>query len=208
VVSHLPQSWVNYLGSHDSDWIGNYSNFFAGWGDTLSFGVTSYIRQWGGWDAVNYNSGAYFYGQVTGTGQGLLMMVAGGGVNAISQTGVKGNLGLGVRRLFWDNRRWNTVRNMWSKARGGLEHRELALHHVIIPQRWGWPQGITNAGWNYMAMSSWRNSVLLTKYPRLGYPFEWAYRIGYMSQFNPIVNLLCGRYPGCYYVSYPFGEQV
>jgi hypothetical protein len=73
VVSHLPQSWVNYLGSHDSDWIGNTSNFFAGWGDTLSFGVTSYVRQWGGWDAVNYNSGAYFAGQLLGIGHSFAL---------------------------------------------------------------------------------------------------------------------------------------
>src|SRR5579875_3028511 len=205
VVSHLPQSWVNYLGSHDSDLIGNTSNFFAGWGDTLSFGVTSYVRQWGGWDAVNYNSGAYFYGQLTGTGHGLSMMGINGGTNIARQMGgARGGLWTGVGRYFRDGRNWNTVRRMWSGHPPILRTRGWDLHHVIFPQRWavgrgGWiPDRFVNAGFNYMPMGAWRNRVWMNWGAPVR-PLEWAYRMGYVSQFNPLVNPWFGRYPGSYY---------
>ena len=89
---------------------------------------------------------------------------------------------------------------MWSRSQGGLANRGLALYHAIFPQRWTWiPQGLRNAGFNYMPMSPWLNSVLLNKFPRLGRPFEWVWRAGYITQFNPLVNPFLGRYSGSYY---------
>jgi hypothetical protein len=50
------------------DWFGNFSNYSAGLGDTVSIGITKRIRTWVGYDdAVNYDSGAYAGGQYTGT---------------------------------------------------------------------------------------------------------------------------------------------
>lgn len=45
------------------------SDFFAGVGDAFTFGVTNAIREAGGFnDAVDPSSGAYFTGEITGTG--------------------------------------------------------------------------------------------------------------------------------------------
>jgi hypothetical protein len=50
------------------DWFGNFSNYSAGLGDTVSIGITKRIRTWVGYDdVVNYDSGAYAGGQYTGT---------------------------------------------------------------------------------------------------------------------------------------------
>jgi hypothetical protein len=48
------------------------SNFFAGMGDTISFGLTQRVRRWLGYDdVVDNRSGAYQWGQVAGTGVNL-----------------------------------------------------------------------------------------------------------------------------------------
>ena len=50
------------------DWFGDFSNYSAGLGDTVSIGITKRIRTWVGYDdVVNYDSGAYAGGQYTGT---------------------------------------------------------------------------------------------------------------------------------------------
>jgi RHS repeat-associated protein len=67
VVSRMPDSWVDYLGSSRSNWIGNTSNYFAGHADALTFGLTSYARRGLGWDNVNYNSDYYLGGQIGGS---------------------------------------------------------------------------------------------------------------------------------------------
>jgi RHS repeat-associated protein len=67
-------AWDNVLGHHRIGWFAQGSNFFAGWGDTLSFGLTSYARQGLGYDdVVDYDSGAYFGGQVVGTGYSFVI---------------------------------------------------------------------------------------------------------------------------------------
>jgi len=49
------------------DWVDTGASFFAGWGDTLTFGGTRRFRQWAGIDsAVDYGSGAYHAGQHAG----------------------------------------------------------------------------------------------------------------------------------------------
>lgn len=192
VASHMPDSWADYLGSSRSNWIGHGSNIAAGYADSLSFGLTSYARRGLGWDNVNYNSDYYFGGQVAGTVHSIAMMGAGGGRNMVRQGS--------FRRGFYDNRTWDSVRRTWSGSPPILEARRQALHHVIIPQRWTWvPQGIRNAGFNYMPMNAWRNSVLLNRYPWLLRPYEQAYRLGYLTQFSSLVNPFFGRYPGSYY---------
>jgi RHS repeat-associated protein len=67
VVSRMPDSWVNYLGSSRSNWIGHASNISAGYADALSFGLTSYARRGLGWDNVDYNSWYYTGGQIGGS---------------------------------------------------------------------------------------------------------------------------------------------
>ena len=48
------------------DWLDDASNFSAGVADTLTMGVTSWVRQKAGWDTmVDYGGSAYFKGEVT-----------------------------------------------------------------------------------------------------------------------------------------------
>ncbi len=58
-------------GGVSNDWFAKFANFSAGMGDAVSLGLTKKIRQWGNFDAVNYNSGFYTAGQVTGTAVGI-----------------------------------------------------------------------------------------------------------------------------------------
>ena len=63
----------NITGSHD--WFDNTSNFFAGWGDTLSMGWTDRARNVMGInDQVDKNSGSYKGGQWTGRIHGALLL--------------------------------------------------------------------------------------------------------------------------------------
>ncbi len=67
------------IGNHaDWDWLDSIANFFAGWGDTLSFGLTSWIRKGLGVDSVvDYESGWYRGGEWTGLAHSTFM--GGGG---------------------------------------------------------------------------------------------------------------------------------
>jgi RHS repeat-associated protein len=195
------RSWDSVLGHHRTGWFAQGSNFFAGWGDTLSFGLTSYARQGLGYDdVVDYDSGAYFGGQVVGTVHGIAMMGANGYANVGAQWRATGSFWRGMGRYFYDSRSWSTVSRDWTRWWGASRRVGPHLHHAIFPQRWTWiPQGLRNAGFNYMPMSRWLNSGVLNMFPRLGRPFEWVWRFGYITQFNPLVNPFLGRYPGSYY---------
>jgi len=71
-------------------WLGNLSDFFAGMGDTISFGATRWYRQKHGFDCVNTDSGWYTGGEVAGFIHGL---ASGGAVGRAAMNGVvKGGL--------------------------------------------------------------------------------------------------------------------
>lgn len=63
-----------------------FTDFVAGWGDTLTIGGTKYLRKWIGEglgigdanEAVNYDSPDYSYGETVGTAHTLLLGGAGG----------------------------------------------------------------------------------------------------------------------------------
>jgi hypothetical protein len=191
------------LGHHRTGWFAQTSNLTAGFSDTLSFGLTSYARQGLGYDdVVNYGSGAYFWGQVFGTAYGLAMMGVNGWRNVYYQMGHGRNASIwrGLGRYFYDSRSWDSGSRDWTRGWGASRRLGPHLHHAIFPKRWTWiPQGLRNAGFNYMPMTPWLNSVLLNRFRSLGYPFEWMWRFGYITQFNPLVNPFLGRYPGSYY---------
>ncbi|MDX1963548.1 MAG: hypothetical protein SFX18_10365 [Pirellulales bacterium] len=48
------------------DWFTRLTNASAGFGDAITFGLTARVRQFGGFDAVDYNSGAYQVGGEAG----------------------------------------------------------------------------------------------------------------------------------------------
>ncbi len=55
-------------------WLDNANNFFAGFGDTLTCGLTARYRQWLGVDnLVDRNSGLYVAGQVAGTVESMAL---------------------------------------------------------------------------------------------------------------------------------------
>jgi len=78
------------------------SNFFAGWADTLTFGLTQKIRQSLGYDdVVDKSSGMYGLGQNVGTVHSLIISFGSGGVaNAGLRTFLQGldvvRVGMGV----------------------------------------------------------------------------------------------------------------
>jgi RHS repeat-associated protein len=87
---------VNESDPNGTDGFDNVSNFFAGWGDTLSFGGSGRVRQWIGVDdVVDRSSGAYVGGVVVGTVQGFVEGGAGavGAVRAVRAAG-------GIRSLI------------------------------------------------------------------------------------------------------------
>jgi hypothetical protein len=84
------------------------SNFFAGWGDTLSFGLTSYIRRVLGYDdVVDYNSGTYLGGEVAG----IIHTTAIGGAAGWSRAGIRG---AGREFSHWIPARMGGPRSLWN----------------------------------------------------------------------------------------------
>jgi hypothetical protein len=130
-------------------------NFAAAFGDTLSFGLTQGVRKLQGTQhVVEKNSKSYTYGERAATGFSLFFGGAHLGRNAVYQMGKTGTIGKGIGRIFSDNRSWNTVRDMWSKAAGNgqrwLKSAGVDLHHWLVPQR----AGKLNASFNYLPISS------------------------------------------------------
>jgi RHS repeat-associated protein len=159
-----------------TDGLQTASDFAAGWGDTLSLGLTRKIRQkMGTDDAVNPCSNAYRAGEIGGT---LNSFVAGGASvarGALAMGGRSGTLmqrfGRGAGRFFRDRRKFGTVSRQYWGARNGSGGNHL--HHWAIPRRSGGP----NAGWNLLdvhgGFNSWMNGTTL---PRRA--VEWGVRVG------------------------------
>ncbi len=58
---------VNKVDPSGDDWFDDLTNFFAGMGDTISFGLNGHIRQWlGVSEVVDHSSGWYTGGEVAG----------------------------------------------------------------------------------------------------------------------------------------------
>lgn len=149
---------VNLIDPLGTDWVEAMepvANFFAGMGDTLSFGLTTRFNDWTGASAsVDQCSQAYRNGEWTGTGVSVAFGASHLGRNALKQ---------GVRHLAYDNRTWGAVRSAWSGSPGTLQSTGRHLHHWLIPQRamaHGAPRGIVNAGFNYMPISAGLNSYM------------------------------------------------
>ncbi len=137
----------------------------SGFGDTLSFGGTRWVRKQMGTNGVIDNcSGAYQNGELGATALSIAFGGAHLGRNALYQMGKSGGLGArvlrGSGRLLSDGRTWNSVRDTWSLAAGNgerwLASNGQSLHHWLIPQRFS----EVNAGFNYLPLSSGFNSWL------------------------------------------------
>ena len=162
------QNWWDWA---TTDGLQNLSDAIAGFGDTLSLGITRKIRKSGGYDrAVDPCSGWYVVGDATGTIYGLAM----GGISTFRAVrimgGVRGGLAKGARRFFSDPRNFKTIsRQYWEGRRGA---NGWHLHHWLIPRRAGGP----NAGWNLLELpgnlNSWMNGTSLPRNAA-----EWAIRV-------------------------------
>ena len=142
-------------------------DFSAGFGDSLSFGVTRFIRTTANIGSINYCSSSYRMGEGAAVTMSIVFGGAHLGRNAIYQMGKKGGLRIsfmrGFKRLKFDNRQWGSVRDSWSKAAGHgkrwLEANNQSLHHWLIPQRAkNIDIGIINAGFNYLPLTARFNS--------------------------------------------------
>jgi RHS repeat-associated protein len=171
---------------------------FAGWASELTMGGTDWLRgqMWGETATRNQQGGWYKAGQWIGFVHSISMMGVNGITNATAQMGKNGTFLLGLRRLVWDGRSsWRQVRGMWSGPGNYLSNNAQNLHHVIFPQRWGqaaggWiPNGFVNAGLNYAPTTKWVNQVFLNPYAwKGGAAAEWAFRVGFVTQFSPLGN--------------------
>ncbi len=74
-VMNNPMNWRDPLGLYSGDdFLQDASNFSAGFGDAISFGLTQKFRQHFGYDdVVNKSSGLYVGGEVAGTVVGLVV---------------------------------------------------------------------------------------------------------------------------------------
>ena len=120
-------------------------DFSAGFGDDLSFGLTSVIRNAAGISGgVNKCSSAYDAGKWSGATLGLAFGAATLGRHAIAN---------GLGSIFSDGRTFGTVSRNWHGMWGSAED----LDHMFIPQS----IGDVNAGWNLIPLSPWVNQQLL-----------------------------------------------
>lgn len=89
-VASLEGSVPVYGGPIHHDPLTHTANFFAGYGDELSFGITHHVREGLGANGViDHNSNFYNAGVATGMVHGVAMDVASGGVRTIANQGVK-----------------------------------------------------------------------------------------------------------------------
>src|SRR5262249_27639360 len=133
-------------------------DYFPGYADQYTFGITGLIRRGLGWDdVVDYQSPAYKAGEWTAFLQGLLSNAPNGIRNFLAQ----GGGWQGFKRFFWDNRPWTSVTNRWTQWWGRSRGSGPDLGHMIFPKRWSTenggfiPRGLVNAGFNYRPLSVW-----------------------------------------------------
>jgi hypothetical protein len=111
------------------DWLDDAANFFAGWGDTLTFGLTAKIRQWMGVDGVvDWCGGWYRAGGAIGI---LHTTVLGGSLGYVRNARLAGLSRADPARVF-----------VYGRVRG-VEKVEVS-HWV--PQRYRWvPKRLMNS---------------------------------------------------------------
>ena len=143
-AGHLDPLGLWAFGDPLPDWMVNAS---AGFGDTLSFGLTNAARNVAGINGVvNKCTDAYSAGKYSAVALSLAFGAAHLGRAALNQ---------GVTRVFSDPRGWKAVQATWSRNVGGYRG-QYELHHWFTPQS----AGGSNAGLNYMAVSPWLNNAM------------------------------------------------
>ena len=149
-VGNDPLDFTDPLGLYSFDQLlYDAAQVSAGAGDNLSMGLTRWARGQGDDSLINKSGGLYNAGEWVGTGIGLAFGAAHVGRNIVYQA-TSGGFTKAVIRIFSDPRGWKQVSKVWSKAMGNgvraTKDAGISLHHWLIPQRWGLPNAITNAG--------------------------------------------------------------
>lgn len=159
------------------DWVRDVlepvSNFSAGFGDTISLGLTYRIRDLTGANSV-VDPCDFWYsaGDKAGIAHSLALGGASAARGALAMGGRSGTvlarLARGGGRFFSDPRTYGTVGKQYWKARGGAG--VMSLHHWLLPQR----AGALNAGWNLLEVPGAFNSWM--GYSSVGRGVEWGLR--------------------------------
>jgi hypothetical protein len=124
----------------------------AGYGDTLSFGITRAIRNSAGIGSVNYCSTAYKVGETAGILHSFIFGWAQLGRHALAN---------GAKSLYAESRTFGTVSRRWHKMWGGAEDLDHFFHPNVRGVRGWW-----NSGFNLLPLSPWVNRQLLN-------PWAW-----------------------------------
>ena len=104
-VGNSPVNWVDPWGL---DWLQNLSDFSAGFGDTLTFGITRWIRkQLGSDDIVNKCSDWYKGGEWTGVAYSIATGLIGG-------LRAAGTRAAGKEFSHWIPKRMGGPRSIWN----------------------------------------------------------------------------------------------
>jgi hypothetical protein len=111
----------------------DFGTFFVGIGDVASFGATKWVRNqpWYGDSYVDYGSGWYTSGQVTGFG---LSMATGA---AIGKAGAAG-AAKGLEFSHWIPARWGGARSLWNgKYVTATQHALMdPFRYKFMPAAW------------------------------------------------------------------------
>lgn len=186
-----------YMFNHNAhpdnrDWLDRASDFSAGFGDMISFGLTARFRRAFDYDdVVNYQSGAYSAGEYTAVGVSVAAGGAGVARGALAMGGRSGNIlvrfGRGLGRFFSDGRTYGSVSRQYWRARGGAGTKQL--HHWLMPQR----EGVLNAGYNLLELPGGFNSFMNGSGAAANLA-EWGLRLSILSA--PAAGVGAGVYYG------------
>jgi RHS repeat-associated protein len=124
---------IDHIDPLGLDWLQNLSDFSAGFGDTLTFGLTQKVRQWMGTDdVVNKCSGFYTGGQIAGIGTSIALGGALGAEAAEANAGREG-----FEFSHWIPNRFGGPRSIFNGNNVSQE-----FHYLTDPFRYpsGWQE--------------------------------------------------------------------
>lgn len=125
--------------------ISDLGNFSAGFGDTLSFGLTNYARDLTGANSVvDTSSGAYGAGVISGD-----VLSAGFGAATLGRHAIANGAG----SIISESRQFSTISRRFHQVWPG----KYDLDHMFFSRK----NGGSNAGWNLVPLSPWVNRVFL-----------------------------------------------
>jgi len=146
LYSYTANNPINWMDPDGLDWLDDTSNFFAGWGDTLTFGGTDILREEVGINGGIDHSNGWYYG---GEAAGFLHSVAFGGAGGLRAAGSKA---AGKEFSHWIPDRLlkrgpSWLRNRFGKSTLNGNYVSPQRHYMHDPYRY--PRGWRNLGPRY-----------------------------------------------------------